>query len=204
MRSHIVGLTAIFLVSVALAPPLRAEGKSENKSKSMPAAAQVPEGYRIGPGDVLSVVVWREPEASVGDVVVRADGKVSLPLIKELVAAGETPQELEQTITNRLEKFVKDADVTVVPRAINSRRIYIIGAVKKEGPIPLSRPLTVLQALNEVGGLTEYAKKKKIYVLRNENGKAVRFSFDYGLAIRGEHPEQNIALMPDDTIVVPN
>jgi polysaccharide biosynthesis/export protein len=150
------------------------------------------------------VVVWREPEASVGDVVVRADGKVSLPLIKELVAAGETPQELEQTITTRLEKFVKDADVTVVPRAINSRRIYIIGAVKKEGPIPLSRPLTVLQALNEVGGLTEYAKKKKIYVLRNENGKAVRFSFDYGLAIRGEHPEQNIALMPDDTIVVPN
>ncbi len=197
-------ITLLLSLVTVLAPVLQADEKTANAAAAARAAAAAPEGYRIGPGDVLQVVVWHEPEASAGEVIVRADGKVSLPLIKELVVAGATPQELEQTITIRLAKFVKEPDVTVVPRAINSRRVYIIGAVKKEGPLPLTRPLTVLQALNEVGGLTEYAKKKKIYVLRNQNGKALRFGFDYQMAIRGEHPEQDITLVPDDTIVVPN
>jgi polysaccharide export outer membrane protein len=201
MSFNQVGIATVLMASAMFALAVSADDATAGR---VPNAAPTPEGYRIGPGDVLQVIVWREPEASMGDVVVRADGKVSLPLIKELVVAGSTPQELERTITSRLEKFVKEPDVTVVPRAINSRRVYIVGAVKKEGPLPLMRPLTVLQALNEVGGLTEYAKRKKIYVLRKQDGKTTRFAFDYQMAIKGEHPEQNIELMPDDTIVVPN
>jgi len=161
------------------------------------------EGYRIGAGDVLQIVVWKEPEASVPEAVVRADGKISVPLIQEVEAAGLTTAELEKLLVQRLEKYVVGPAVTVIAKAVNSKKIYIVGAVRKEGPIPLIRPMTLLQALNEAGGVNDYAKKRKIYVLRNENGHQVKVPFDYVAVIRGEHLEQNIPLLPDDTIVVP-
>lgn len=162
-----------------------------------------PAGYRVGPGDVLQIAVWKEPEASVPSVVVRADGKISVPLIKEIEVAGLTPAELEKLLTEKLSKFIRGVDVTVVPKEIVSQKIYLLGAVKKEGPIPLQSSMTVLQALNAGGGLTEYAKRKKIYVLRNENGKQLKLPFDYQAVIRGDHPEQNIQVKAEDTIVVP-
>ena len=119
------------------------------------------------------------------------------------MVAGLTPSELEELIAKRLAKFLRDPDVTVIPREIVSRKVYLFGAVRREGPIPLISSMTVLQALNSGGGLTEYAKKKKIYVLRNENGKQVRLPFDYTSVIRGQRTEQNIELRADDTIVVP-
>jgi polysaccharide export outer membrane protein len=164
----------------------------------------LPEGYRIGAGDVLQIAVWKEADASVPEVVVRADGKISVPLVKEVDVLGLTPKDLEKLLTEKLSRLINDPDVTVVAKQINSLKVYLAGAVRKEGPVPLLGPKTVLQAINEAGGLTEYAKKKKIYVLRPEGGKQVRLPFNYEDVIKGERPEQNILLKPNDMIVVPN
>lgn len=172
----------------------------------VPAAKEhgVTEGYRIGAGDVLQILVWKEPDASVPSVVVRPDGKIAMPLLKEVDVLGLTPAQTERLITERLARLIQGADVTVVVTAIHSKRVYMVGAVKKEGPIQLQYHMSVLQALSEAGGLTEYAKRKKIYVLRSENGKQVRFPFDYDAVIKGERVEQNIVVEPDDTVVVPH
>lgn len=164
---------------------------------------KVPFGYKIGAGDVLQIVVWKEPEASVPAVVVRADGKISIPLLKEVEVIGFSPAELEGLLTAQIGKFIRGADVTVIPTQIHSQKIYMIGGVKKEGAVPLQSSMTVLQAITECGGLTDYAKPRKIYVLRNQGGKQVRLPFDYEAVIEGLHPEQNIQLVPNDTVVVP-
>lgn len=163
----------------------------------------VPENYRIGPGDVLQISVWKEPEASVPDVTVRTDGKISVPLVKEIEAVGLTPVELEKHLVEKFSAYIKNAEVTVVVRQVRSKKVYVVGAAKKEGPVPIESPMTVLQALVAAGGLTDYAKPKKIYVLRTVNGRQMRLPFDYNAVIRGEDVEQNIWVMPDDTIVVP-
>jgi len=167
-------------------------------------ATGVPAGYRIGSGDVLQIDVWKEKEASVPTVVVRPDGKITLPLVKEIEVLGLTPVELEKILAAKLEQLIHGADVTVVVREIHSKKVYLIGAVTKVGPVPLLSSMTVLQVLAEAGGVTEYAKKKKIYILRKENGKEVKRPFNYDAVIKGEGMEQNIAVLPDDTIVVPN
>lgn len=164
----------------------------------------VPEEYQIGAGDVLQIVVWKEPDATVPSVVVRADGKIGLPFVKELEVAGLTPAQAEGALKDRLRPFINDPDVTVIVREVHSKRIYVIGAVKREGIIDLKYPMTILQALSEAGGMTEFAKRKRIYVLRTQNGKQSRMYFNYDAVIRGEQMEQNIQVMPDDTIVVPH
>lgn len=174
------------------------------KQARTPAGVNVPEGYRIGAGDILQIVVWKEPDASVPEVVVRADGKITVPLVKEIEVAGLTPVELEKKLTEKLTQLIHGADVTVIPKQIHSQKVYILGAVKTEGPIVLTAPMTVLQALVEAGGLTDYAKRKKIYILRSQNGKQQRLPFDYDAVLKGERMEMNIQVMPDDTIVVPH
>lgn len=169
------------------------------------APLRLPDGYRIGAGDALQIVVWKEPEASVPQAVVRADGKISMPLIKDVDAVGLTPRQLEESLADKLSKFINGPDVTVVAKEIRSLKVYIMGGVKKEGPVTLLSPMTVLQVINEAGGLTDYAKRKKIYILRrDENGKQIRLPFDYQAVIKGEQPAQNIFVMPNDTVVVPN
>ena len=199
------------LVSVILlGQQLFAESKKSSPSIPPPEGAKAASGtkntgsgYVIGSGDILQINVWHEPEASVSSTVVRTDGLISLPLIKEIQAAGFTPAELEKLITERLSKQIRNADVTVLVKEIHSEKIYLIGALKKEAQLVLKSPLTVLQAIAEAGGLTDYAKRNKIYVLRQEKSKQLRFPFDYPAVIRGEHMEQNIILKPGDTIVVP-
>jgi len=161
------------------------------------------EGYRIGAGDVLQIMVWKDPDTSVPTAVVRPDGKIAMPLLKEVPVAGLTPKEAERVITERLGQFIRGADVTVVVTQINSTKAYVVGAVKKEGPISLLYRMSILQALSEAGGLTDYAKRKKIYLLRTENGKEFRFPFNYDSVIKGQQMEQNIPVIPGDTIVVP-
>jgi polysaccharide export outer membrane protein len=163
----------------------------------------VPDDYEIGAGDVLSITVWKEPDATVPRVAVRPDGKISVPLIKEIAVAGLTPSQAEKMIAQKLSALIVGADVTVVVNEIHSKKIYVTGRVKKEGPIPMNYPMTLMQALSEAGGLTDYAKRKKIYVLRHENGREYRLPFDYDAALRGERMELNIPLRPGDTIVVP-
>ena len=167
------------------------------------ASKEPVEGYRIGAGDVLQILVWREPDASLPETMVQADGKISVPLIGEVEAAGLTLAELQKTLIEKIGRYIHNPVVTVHTRQINSRKVYVMGAVKKEGPIPLLRPMTVLQAINEAGGFSEFAKKKKIYVLRTVNGKRVKLPFDYPAVVKGQNLEQDITLLVDDTIVVP-
>jgi polysaccharide export outer membrane protein len=179
---------------------------AQTPAANTPAAQSPPasDEYHIGAGDVLEINVWNEPQASVAAVAVRPDGKVSLPLIKEIDVLGQTPMELQRALTARFEKLIRGADVTVVVKEIRSKKVYLVGKVTKPGPVPLvSDHMTVLQALAECGGVSQFAKRGKIYVLRTDNGKQVKLPFDYNAVIKGEHMEQNIALLPDDTIVVP-
>ena len=159
--------------------------------------------YLIGSGDTIQVAVWKEPEASVPSTVVRPDGKITVPLIKEVEVAGQTPRQAEAVITEKLAKFITDPNVTVVVATINSKKVYLIGAVRKEGVLPYTYGMTVMQALSEAGGLNDYAKRKKIYILRNENGREYRLDFNYEEVIRGERMEQNVVLLSGDTVVVP-
>jgi polysaccharide export outer membrane protein len=111
--------------------------------------------------------------------------------------------EAEKQITEQLSKFVTTADVTVIVAQINSKKIYLVGGIKKEGPMAYTYRMTVLQAISEAGGLTDYARKKKIYVLRHEDGRDYKLPFDYDAVLRGEHMEMNIVLLPGDTLIVP-
>ena len=195
--------------SAAVDETLRSHPAAEkNGTEDPPAEADknrgVPDDYKIGAGDVLQIAVWKEPDVSVPAVVVRSDGKVAMPLLKEVDVLGLTPKQAEQKITEQLAKYIHGVDVTIVVTAVNSKKIYLIGAVKKEGPLPIQYRMTVLQALTEAGGLTDYAKKKKIYVLRNEDGKQYRLPFNYDAVIKGEQMEQNIWLQAGDTVVVPH
>jgi polysaccharide export outer membrane protein len=173
-------------------------GEQEKPPQAPPTA----DGYRIGAGDVLQIVVWREPDAS-SEALVRVDGKISVPLVGDVDAVGLTPTELKDTLVEKFSHYINSPSVSVYTKQINSRKIYVLGNVKKEGPVPLLRPMTVLQALNEAGGLGEWAVKKKIYVLRKIDGKQVKMPFDYSAVIKGKRLEQNAVLLPDDTIVVP-
>jgi polysaccharide export outer membrane protein len=171
----------------------------------MPAdGREVPDdNYQIGAGDTLQISVWKEPDVSVPSIVVRPDGMITVPLIKEVEVGGLTPRQVEKVIVERLAQFLNDANVTVVVTASNSKKVYVIGAVRKEGPLPYTYRMTVMQALTEAGGLTEYAKRKKIYILRTESGKDYRLDFNYDEVVKGERMEQNIPLLPGDTLVIP-
>jgi polysaccharide export outer membrane protein len=158
--------------------------------------------YVIGAEDVLNVSIWKEPDLT-RTVPVRPDGKISLPLLDDIQAAGLTPTELATGITERLRKYLTDPQVTVIVTAINSQRIYILGEVIRAGAFPLVPNMTVLQALSSAGGFTQFADQKKIYVLRMENGKQAKYPFNYREVVKGIMPEQNVLLKSGDTIVVP-
>lgn len=180
--------------------PVQVMSESQRaKAKAAQAPAAQRDGYKIGPGDVIDVLVWKEPDASVAGMVVRADGKVTLPFLKDVQVSGFAPAELESRLKADLGKFIQDAEVMVLVKTVTSEKIYIMGAVKKAGPLVMTTPLTVLQAISEAGGPTDYAKKKKIYVLRGGQ----KIPFNYAAVIKGEMTEQNIPLLPGDTIVVP-
>ena len=178
--------------------------KIDSSAKSAPA----PQGtlndaeYKIGPQDVLRIDVWKETEVSRA-IPVRPDGKISLPLLNDVQAAGLTPMQLSRVIADGLRKYINDPQVTVSVSEINSRRIYVTGEVTRAGAFPLLPNMTVLQALSSSGGFTQFAKLKNIYVLRTENGKQVKLPFNYKDAVSGKKPEQNIELLPGDVIVVP-
>jgi len=156
--------------------------------------------YVIGPQDVLDISVWKEPELT-RPVPVRPDGKISMPLLNDVQAAGRTPLQLAADITTGLKKFVTDPQVTVIVTTINSQRVFILGEVNRAGAYPLLPNMTVLQALSSAGGFTIYANLKKIYILRTEDGKQVKHPFNYKDVLAGKAPDQNAK--PGDTIVVP-
>lgn len=169
---------------------------------TLPAGVTPPAGYVIGPDDQLSIVFWREKDLS-ADVVVRPDGLISLPLLNDVAAAGLTPEQLRVNITQGAGKFVEEPTVSVVVKAINSRKVFVTGQVGKPGPYPLSGPTTVLQLIATAGGVAEYAKKSEILVIRKENDKQLTFPFNYDGVMKGKNLNQNIELKPGDTVIVP-
>ena len=179
-------------------------GPPAKPEEIQPKSRGVPDDYVIGEGDVVQISVWREPEASVPSAVVRPDGRISMPLLKEIQIAGMTPVEAEKAVARQLSSFINVPDVAVVVREIHSKKVYVVGAVKREGPLPYTYRLTVLPALSEAGGVTDYAKRRKIYVLRTEGGKQSRLPFDYNAVLKGERVALNVQLLPGDTLVVPH
>jgi polysaccharide export outer membrane protein len=181
---------------------------AKDKSGSSPSEVPAPRpaidnpNYLIGAEDELSVSIWREPDIS-RSVPVRPDGKISLPLVNDIQAVGLTPMQLGAEITTRLKKFIADPQVTIIVTRINSQRIFILGEVPRAGSYPMLPNMTILEALSSAGGLTAFAKQTKIHVLRTEDGKQQSLPFNYKEVVHGQHPEQNIALKPGDTIVVP-
>lgn len=158
--------------------------------------------YRIGPQDVVRIDVWKEPDVS-RSVPVRPDGKISMPLLNDVQAAGLTSMELAASIRDGLSKFMTNPQVTVTVSEVNSRRIYVTGEVARQGAQTLLPNMTVLQAISAAGGLTQFAREKKIYIVRAVDGKQVSYPFDYKGALSGKHPETNILLQGGDMIVVP-
>jgi polysaccharide export outer membrane protein len=157
--------------------------------------------YVIGADDTLHISVWKEPDLS-ETLPVRPDGKISMPLLGDVPAAGMSPTELGDSLKEKLRKYIADPRVTVVVTAMNSRRIFLTGEVTHSGAMPLLPHMTMLQAL-AAAGFTQFASVKKIYLLRSEGGKQKKYPFNYKDVVRGRHPEQNIELQPGDTLVVP-
>lgn len=159
--------------------------------------------YVIGDDDVLAINVWNEPDLKQA-VPVRPDGKISLPLVGDIQAAGRTPSQLQRDIAAKLQTYITHPDVTVIVQQIKSKKFNILGRVIKPGAYSLSTTTTVLDAIALAGGFQDFAKEKDIYILREDpNGTEKRFPFNYKAVIKGRNREQNINLEPNDTIVVP-
>lgn len=201
------------LLPIGLAMPAAAQQPSKEKEskpaqvtigarESKDAAATEDSAYIIGAEDVLTINVWKEPEIT-RTVPVRPDGKISLPLISDVQAAGLTPVQLATLITEKLRKFLTDPQVAVIVTTINSRRFYVLGEVLRPGAFQLLPNMSVLQGLSSAGGFSQFADLKNIYVLRYENGKQIKMPFNYKDVVKGQKSEQNILLKTGDTIVVP-
>ena len=159
--------------------------------------------YIIGAGDILEITTWKEEDFSRAEILVRLDGMITFPLINDIQAKGRTPIQVKQDIEEKLKDYVENPVVTVTVRSSGSKRFYILGEVANTGEYPLVKGLTVLQAFALAGGFTEWASKKEIILMRNEDGKQKIYRVNYKDLIKGKVFSQNIKIQPDDTIIVP-
>jgi polysaccharide biosynthesis/export protein len=213
-------LVAILVLGLAVAQVwAQQEGKKLQQPQLQAAAVSAPndpadpvrtasgkaadDSFVIGADDVLAINVWKEPDIS-RSVPVRSDGKITLPLVGELQAGGETPRQLQQEIATKLQNYISEPEVTVMVQEVRSQRFNVLGQVTKPGSYLISNSATVLDAIAIAGGFRDFAKKKSIYVLRpTAGGGQTRLSFNYASVIKGKNPDQNIELKPHDTVVVP-
>lgn len=182
-------------------PPAAAAPAETTPAASAKAATASDDSYIIGSSDVLNVTVWKEPTLS-GPLLVRPDGKVSMPLLGDLQASGLKPMALAAQISEKLKKFIKDPQVSVVVTSVHNNYVYLLGEVGRKGPVVMTPDMSLLEAISSGGGLTDYANKKKIYILRTVDGKQQRIPVDYKKALKGGE-SYNVSLQPGDTIVVP-
>lgn len=198
--------SVIVVLALVLTSGMSAAPSQPSTAKSTPAApppSTVSDEYLIGPDDLLVVNVWKEPELS-RNVLVRPDGKISLPLIGDLPANGRTPIQLRDDIKHQLQSYLSDPEVAVIVQEARSRKFNILGEVEHPGSYALSKSMTVLDAIAMAGGFREFAKTTKIFILRaNPDGSHARIPFNYKEAIRGAMLDQNTELRPHDTVVVP-
>lgn len=202
LRNHLVAVAVFLLIVTATFAGQNSGGQAEPNNTSTAQTAENDPSYKIGAQDVLNISVWKEPDLT-QTVPVRPDGKISMPLLNDVQAAGLTPTELRDHIAEALKKYVTDPVVTVIVTQINSERVYITGEVTHPGAFPLVPGMTILQALSSAGGFTNFANTKKIYMFRTVNGKRVDFPFNYKDVIHGKKLDENVVLQAGDTIVVP-
>ena len=205
---NIASLLVVALAAPAIgkapkpAPPQTSAPASPTPGAVAAPPVALPPDYVIGPDDLLGIVYWKDKDMTT-DAHVRPDGRIALPLLNEVQAAGLTPEQLREKLTEESRKFMEDPNITVVVRAINSRKAFITGEVNKPGPYPLAGPTSVMQLIAMAGGLREYANSKGIVIMRTENGKQISLKFNYKDVIAGKNLKQNIELKPGDTVVVP-
>ena len=211
-----IGQSATLLVCALLPSMLVAQTMAKNDDKPAAAAtamaAQAPnssgakphdDSFVIGNDDMLAINVWKEPDIS-RSIPVRSDGKISLPLIGEVQAAGLTPLKLEQDTASKLQNYISQPEVTVMVQQINSQKFNVLGQVAHPGTFVIANSPTVLDAIALAGGFRDFAKQKAVYVLRqNADGTQTRLPFNYKEVVKGQHTEQNVKLQPRDTVVVP-
>jgi polysaccharide export outer membrane protein len=204
-----VSCFCLFLSSAVWGTTLWGQNAASNQPAAPAAAADASgskahdDSYVIGNDDVLAINVWKEPDISRA-IPVRSDGKISLPLVGEVQAAGRTPLKLEQDIAAKLQNFISQPEVTVMVQASNSQKFNILGQVSHPGTFPITNSPTVLDAIALAGGFRDFAKQKSIYILRqNADGTQTKLPFNYKEVLKGTNPAQNIKIMPRDTIVVP-
>jgi len=213
VKQALFGLIIFFLITGIVAGEAK-KGKKDKKGEKGDTAAVAqtapPSGHSteasnefiIGPEDSLSINVWKEPELSTS-VIVRSDGKISLPLINEIQASGMTTKQLQDHIAERLKDFVASPVVTVMVKEIRSQSVTVLGEVTRPGVYPFGSPMSVTELIGRAGGFQAYAKKNKIRILRNENGHQIQFPFNFKDFIKGKNPGQNISLKNGDTVIVP-
>jgi polysaccharide export outer membrane protein len=189
-------------VLLIVAGSVHADAQAPNPTAPAQAAPALPEDYVIGPEDVIGVIFWRDTDMS-GDLTVRPDGMITLPLIGDINAAGLKPDALKARIQTAAGKYVTDPNVTIIVRQLNSRKVFITGQVATPGAYPLTGPRTVMQLIALAGGLSEYADADNVTIMRQEQGRTLSFKFNYRDVSKGRRLEQNIQLAPGDTVVVP-
>jgi polysaccharide export outer membrane protein len=190
-------------VSAATGQPLSA--RASQPSADAPGttrAVALPPGYVIGAFDVLSIVFWRDQDMS-AEVTVRPDGRISLPLLKDIQAVGLTPEQLREKLVEAASEYIEEPNPTVVVKEIRSRNVFITGNVAKPNTYSLIGATTVMQLIALAGGLEEFADRKHIVIMRMEGGEQRYYPFNYPDVVKRKHPEQNILLKPGDTVVVP-
>jgi polysaccharide biosynthesis/export protein len=193
------------------ASPSPAAGDSSNtalaastgQSEGIQRTSHSDDTFVIGDDDVLAINVWKDQDLS-KQITVRTDGKISLPLIGDIQAAGRTPLQLEVDLAERLKSYITDPQVTVIVQEIHSLKFNILGQVTKPGSYPLTAGTTIVDAIAVAGGFKDFAKKKGVYVLRpNSSGGESHYDFNYQDFIKGKNTKQNIVLKSHDTVVIP-
>jgi len=202
MTCHRLFTIALLLLCLAASRAASAQAPSAN-SPATSSSLPLPSDYVIGVEDRLGVVFWREQDKSLStDVVVRPDGKISLPMLNDIPAVGLTPEQLATRVQQTAAKFIRDAVASVIVREIHSRKVYVIGEVGRPGAMELGADMNVMKALAQAGGFLEHAKRGDVVVVRTQDGREQRFKFNYKDVVKGKNIEQNFRLVPGDTILV--
>ena len=196
----ITGCAVLILISIAYPQADKEILLKKEAQAEIPADS---DSYLIGSEDVLYIHVWGEDKTLSKQITVRMDGKISMPLVDDIQAAGLTPLQLKGKLTERLKDFVEAPNVTVIVMEANSFKVYFSGQVKTPGVLRLRTETSIAQAISMVGGFTDWASQSKIIIIRREDGKEKRFTVNYKKIISGKDLKSNIILKSGDTIIVP-
>jgi polysaccharide export outer membrane protein len=195
------GLVRILLLLALCAPPPSAHPQAQRPQSPRKKPTETGD-YKIGPGDVLRILTWKEADFS-GSFAVRFDGRITIPFVGDVEVAGRTPSELKGELEETIGRFVDVARVSVAVEQPNSARFFVLGKVAQQGAFPYTGPLRIAQALALAGGFQEFAKLEQIFVIREVGGELIYFPFDYNDFVNRRQLSGNLVLLPGDTIVVP-